>query len=94
MKDEFKRKTMSNNSGEFNGVYRNADLYGAGHTKRINEQKRKENRRARRSMKQDFERVYLGEWSVVVPEQYADIKDEIERCVNENVEWGCCGGCI
>ncbi len=62
MKDEFKRKTMSNNSGEFNGVYRNADLYGAGHTKRINEQKRKENRRARRSMKQDFERVYLGEW--------------------------------
>lgn len=62
MKDEFKRKTMSNNSGEFNGVCRNADLYGAGHTKRINEQKRKENRRARRSMKQDFERVYLGEW--------------------------------
>ena len=62
MKDEFKRKTMSNNSGEFNGVYRNTDLYGAGHTKRINEQKRKENRRARRSMKQDFERVYLGEW--------------------------------
>ena len=44
MKDEFKRKTMSNN--EFNGTYNNADLYGAGHTKRINEQKHKEKRRA------------------------------------------------
>lgn len=62
MKDEFKRKTMSNDSGEFGGTYHNSDLYGAGHTKRINEQKRKENRRARRSMKQDFERVYLCEW--------------------------------
>ena len=61
MKDEFKRKTMCNN-GEFNGAYNNADLYGAGHTKRINEQKRKEKRRARRSMKQDFELEYLGEW--------------------------------
>lgn len=57
MRDEFKRKIMDNN-----GVHNNSDLYGAGHTKRINEQKRKENRRARRSMKQDFERVCLGEW--------------------------------
>lgn len=38
--------------------------------------------------------VWYGDWSVVVPEQYADIKDEIERCVNENVEHGCCGGCL
>lgn len=62
MKDNFKRKTMSNN--EFNGAYDNADLYGAGHTKRINEQKRKEKRRAEapRSMKQEFELEYLGEW--------------------------------
>ena len=57
MKDEFKRKTMINN-GEFNGAHNNADLYGAGHTKRINEQKRKEKRRARRSMKQEFELEY------------------------------------
>lgn len=62
MKDEFKRKTMGNNSCEFNGAYRNADLYGAGHTERINAQKRKEKRRARRSMKQEFELEYLGEW--------------------------------
>ena len=62
MRDEFRRKTMSNNGGEVGGTYRNADLYGAGHTKRINEQKRKEKRRARRSMKQEFELEYLGEW--------------------------------
>lgn len=62
MRDEFRRKTMSNNGGEFGGTYRNADLYGAGHTKRINEQKRKENRRARRAMKQEFRRVCACEW--------------------------------
>ena len=57
MKDEFKRKTTNNN-----GAYNNADLYGAGHTKRINEQKRTEKRRARRSMNQEFELEYLGDW--------------------------------
>jgi hypothetical protein len=62
MRDEFKRKTMSNNSGEFSGTYRNADLYGAGHSKRINEQKRKEKRRARRSMKQQLKRMSVCDW--------------------------------
>lgn len=62
MRDEFKRKTMSSNSGEFGGTYRNADLYGAGHTKRINEQKRKEKRRARRSMKHEFRSANACEW--------------------------------
>lgn len=40
------------------------------------------------------EHVKSGEWSVSVPEKYANLKDDIERCVNENVEHGCCGGCV
>ena len=62
MRDEFRRKTMYNNNGEFGGTYNNADLYGAGRTKRINEQKRKEKRRARRSMKQEFRRMGACDW--------------------------------
>lgn len=61
MRDEFRCKTMSNDA-EFNGTYNNDDLYGAGHTKRINEQKRKEKRRARRAMKQEFMRVCACDW--------------------------------
>ena len=61
MKDEFKRKTMSNNSGYFSGTYRNADLE-AKHTKRINEQKRKEKRRARHAMKQELRHMDVCEW--------------------------------
>lgn len=62
MRDEFKCKTMSNNSGEFSGAYRNADLCGAGHSKRINEQKRKEKRRARRSLKQQLRSMSACDW--------------------------------
>lgn len=38
--------------------------------------------------------VTQGEWSVDVPEKYEQYKEEITRVVNENVEFGCCGGCV
>lgn len=38
--------------------------------------------------------VYEGDWHVNVPEEYAKYRDEIVAVVNENVEHGCCGGCI
>lgn len=38
--------------------------------------------------------VECGEWSVAVPEEYAELAVEIEKCVNENVPCGCCGGCV
>lgn len=40
------------------------------------------------------EHITEGMWSVDVPEKFAARKDEIERIVNENVPWGCCGGCV
>jgi hypothetical protein len=38
--------------------------------------------------------VEHGKWSVDIPEKYANLKDEIEYCVNKNVRQGCCGGCL
>ena len=40
------------------------------------------------------EHVECGAWSVDVPEEYTHLTDEIEKCVNDNVPWGCCGGCV
>ena len=37
--------------------------------------------------------IERGPWTVNVPDQYADYKEEIEECMNANVKWGCCGGC-
>lgn len=40
------------------------------------------------------EHVEDGPWSVGVPEEYAHLQEEIESCVNDNVPWRCCGGCV
>lgn len=40
------------------------------------------------------EYIGYGPWVVNVPEKYRALADKISECVNENVEWGCCGGCV
>ena len=58
MKDVIKRKTAINAKG-FAGVYGCTDFVGAGHTSRIAAEKRKEKRRARRSVKQALHQVSM-----------------------------------
>jgi hypothetical protein len=43
------------------------------------------------------EGVELGEWVIdaeCLNEKFIDLVDEIDRVFNENVPWGCCGGCL
>lgn len=45
----------------------------------------------------NYEGAYQGEWKIDddgIPEEYRKYAREIDEVFNENVEWGCCGGCI
>lgn len=44
----------------------------------------------------DYE-AYTGEWKIDVeeiPEEYRKYASEIDKVFNDNVPYGCCGGCI
>ena len=45
----------------------------------------------------DYEGTYDGEWIIdtdELPKKYRQYASEIDRVFNDNVEYGCCGGCI
>ena len=45
----------------------------------------------------DYEEIEVtsGEWSVRFPKDFPEeYKNELLEKINEEVEWGCCGGCV
>ena len=44
--------------------------------------------------KDGSEYIKKGRWIVGVPNKYKEYKKEINDCMNDNVPWGCCGGCL
>lgn len=41
--------------------------------------------------------TFTGEWRIdvdILPEQFRKYATEIDEVFNDNVDWGCCGGCI
>lgn len=39
------------------------------------------------------EHVESGPWSIDLPKDLEPLREEIEKCINENIPHGCCGGC-
>jgi len=44
----------------------------------------------------DYDEILEGEWSIEKwPDNFPeDLKEAVIREVNNQIEWGCCGGCI
>ena len=48
------------------------------------------------SFSEDWEEdVSSGEWSVDFPDNFPEeLKSEVLEAINNEVPWGCCGGCV
>lgn len=40
------------------------------------------------------EHIESGPWSIDLPDDLEPLRQQIEKCINENIPHGCCGGCI
>lgn len=44
---------------------------------------------------EDWNKIVTHEpWSIDLDPRYAELKDEILEVINDNIPWGCCGGCL